>query len=233
MSEMSVLESLLVGAMGISVVFLVLVGLSLLLRLQSALVNHFTRKKTDVVLAQESAAEIPSSEPVEVAEQLPSVEVSVPVQQPRPSSGVRRIGNGKYTVTVNDAVYEVEMEDEGIPTITRAETEQSVAAPAPAPVPKPVPKPSPAPSPKPASAPASAAAPAAGGKETVTAPVPGTVLDIKAVAGATVKRGEVLVLLEAMKMENEIVATRDGTIAQILTTKGATVEAGAPLVELQ
>lgn len=62
--------------------------------------------------------------------------------------------------------------------------------------------------------------------------MPGNILDVKVKAGASVKAGDVLVILEAMKMENEIVAPRAGTVAQIVAAKGASVESGAPLVVL-
>ena len=110
----------------------------------------------------------------------------------------------KYRVTVNGTAYEIELE------------ELTGAAPAPA-----------AATAAPAPAPAPAAAPAGG--EQVTSPMPGTILSINVAAGDTVKRGQVLMVLEAMKMENEIVATRSGTIAQIAVSKGAVVETGAVL----
>ena len=71
---------------------------------------------------------------------------------------------------------------------------------------------------------------ASGGKSGVKSPLPGVILDIKVNVGDTVKKGQVIIILEAMKMENEIVATKSGTVAQIVTAKGAVVETGAPLV---
>ncbi len=83
-----------------------------------------------------------------------------------------------------------------------------------------------------AAAPAAAPAPAAVGSETVSAPMPGTILAVNVTNGAAVKKGDVLFVLEAMKMENEIMAPRDGVIASVNTTKGSSVEAGAALCTL-
>ena len=78
-------------------------------------------------------------------------------------------------------------------------------------------------------APAPVAAPAAGAGEQITAPMPGTILDVKVTAGQAVKSGDVLMILEAMKMENEIMAPHDGTITSVATTKGSSVERGTLL----
>ena len=78
----------------------------------------------------------------------------------------------------------------------------------------------------PAAPPGPAAAPAAAGSVPVNAPMPGTILDIKVKAGAAVKAGDVVMILEAMKMENEISAPQDGTIASIDVRKGDTVNSG-------
>ena len=126
----------------------------------------------------------------------------------------------KYKVTLNSKVYEVEVEEGAAMLID--EYEAYVPAPAaPAPVPAAAPV---------AAAPAATAPTAAG--ETIPAPLPGTVLAVKVAAGETVKAGQVLVVIEAMKMENEILAPHDGTVAQVVTAKGAAVDTGAPLVVL-
>lgn len=103
----------------------------------------------------------------------------------------------------------------------------TAAAAAPAPVAAPAAAPVPA-----AAAPvaAPAAAPVAG--EAVTAPMPGNILKVAVTAGQSVKEGDLLVVLEAMKMENEIFAPKAGTVAQVLVSKGATVDTGATLVVL-
>ena len=119
-----------------------------------------------------------------------------------------------YTITVNGNVYDVTVE-EGTAVASAA----PVAAPkAAAPAPKAAPK---------------AAAPAgAQGGVKVNAPMPGKILGIKANAGQAVKKGDVLLVLEAMKMENEIVAPQDGTVASINVAVGDQVEAGAVLATL-
>ena len=114
----------------------------------------------------------------------------------------------KYRVTVNGTAYEIELE------------ELTGATPAAAPAAAPAPAPAPA-----------AAAPAGG--EQVTSPMPGTILSINVVAGDTVKRGQVLMILEAMKMENEIMCPCDGKVASVNTSKGSAVESGTLLCVIQ
>jgi len=115
-----------------------------------------------------------------------------------------------YRITVNGKTYEVTVEETGA---------SAPVAPAPA---APV-----------ATAPAKAAPAAApAGTEKVAAPMPGTVLAVKVSVGQSVKRGETVVLLEAMKMENEIPAPRDGVVASIAVNKGSSVQAGDLLISL-
>ena len=122
-----------------------------------------------------------------------------------------------YTITVNGNVYEVTVEE----GFTGAASAPKAAAPAPKAAPAAAPKAAPAAAPK-------VAAPAAA----VTAPMPGKILGVKASAGQAVKRGQVLLILEAMKMENEIVAPQDGTVATINVAVGDSVEPGATLATL-
>ena len=110
----------------------------------------------------------------------------------------------RYTITVNGTPYDVTVDEAG------------ASAPVPA-------------------APAPAVKPAVSGAEgsiKVEAPMPGTILDVKTSVGASVKSGDVLCILEAMKMENDIVAPADGTVASIAANKGDSVEAGQIIVTL-
>ena len=128
----------------------------------------------------------------------------------------------KYKVTLNNKTYEVEVEEGKAMLIDEYEA-YAPAAPAPvaaasvaaAPV---------------AAAPAAPAGAALAAGEVVKSPMPGNILKINVTQGQKVNEGDVLLVLEAMKMENEIVATKSGTVAQIVTAKGAVVETGASLV---
>ena len=124
-----------------------------------------------------------------------------------------------YRITVNGTAYDVAVEEIN-----------GGAAPSAAPAPASVPAPAAAPA-----APAPAAAPAASGSKgsvVVSAPMPGKILGVKTEVGKAVKKGDVLMVLEAMKMENEIVAPEDGTVASVDATVGAQVESGDTLVTL-
>lgn len=108
----------------------------------------------------------------------------------------------KYAVNVNGIKYEVEIEEISASQVSAA----------------------------PAVAPAPAAAPAGG--TVINAPMPGTILAVNVTNGASVKKGDVLMILEAMKMENEIMAPCDGTVNAVSVTKGAAVETGALLCSI-
>ena len=129
----------------------------------------------------------------------------------------------KYQINLNGRVYEVEVE------ATTAMLLSEYEAVAPAPVAAAAPAEA-APT-VPAAAPAAPAAPAVtGAGEAVNAPMPGNILKVNVNVGDKVKAGTVLVVLEAMKMENEIMAPKDGAVTQVLVSKGSTVDTGAPLV---
>lgn len=134
----------------------------------------------------------------------------------------------KFLIKVNGSQYEVEVEEvkgeeTSLDTVNqaRASMPSSVAAPA-APAPKAA-----APAPKPAAA---TAVPA--GAKTITSPMPGTILNINVNVGDAVKKGQVMLILEAMKMENEITAAFDGQVSSINVSKGSSVNAGDVLISL-
>lgn len=117
-------------------------------------------------------------------------------------------------ITVNGVPYDVQVEEAGASAGT---------APAAAPAPQAA---APAPAAKPSAAPAADA-------EVVKSPMPGTIMNVKVQAGQSVKSGDVLLVLEAMKMENEIMAPHDAVVDTVLVSKGQGVESGTPLVSLR
>ena len=128
----------------------------------------------------------------------------------------------KYKITLKGRTYEVEVEAGKAMLLSEYEAIVPTAAPA-APVAEAAP----------AAAPAAPAAPAVtGAGEAVNAPMPGTILKVNVQNGQAVKEGDLLVVLEAMKMENEIFAPKSGTVAQVLVQKGSTVDTGATMVVL-
>ena len=126
----------------------------------------------------------------------------------------------KYEITLNGRIYEVEVE---LTEAMMMMQEFQFYAPAPA-----VPVVEAAPVAAPAAAPAAPAVIGAG--EKVDSPMPGTILKVNVAAGQSVKEGDLLVILEAMKMENEIFAPKGGTVTQVLVEKGAAVNTGDVLV---
>ena len=137
----------------------------------------------------------------------------------------------KFNVTVNGKAYAVEVEEVGAghggftyapvvsaPTAQAEPVQQAATAPQAAPSPKEVP------------APKAPSGPVTG--EQITAPMPGTILDIKVTEGQSVKAGDLILILEAMKMENEIVSPVDGVVNKIHTSRSTTVSTGEPLVTI-
>lgn len=132
----------------------------------------------------------------------------------------------KFNITVSGKTYEVEVEEVGArqaeytnTPVQQAPKKQTVAE---------TPKEQPAAKPAPKSAPKVQS----GDGQLIAAPMPGTILDIKVSEGQTVKSGQLLLILEAMKMENEIVAPKDGVISKIHTSKATTVNSGDPLITI-
>ena len=129
-----------------------------------------------------------------------------------------------YKVTLNGKIYEVEVEKGE--AMIRAEYDAAApVAPAPAAPAAPV-------AAAPVAAPAAAPAPAAAGEGVVQSPMPGNINAVKFSAGQSVKAGDVIIILEAMKLENEIVAPKAGTLKGVFVTKGATVNTGDALFEI-
>lgn len=120
----------------------------------------------------------------------------------------------RFNITVNGKAYDVAVEELDASSAPAA---PAAAAPAAAPAPAPA---------------APAAASAAGAGEKVTAPMPGTILDVKVAVGDSVTKGQVIMILEAMKMENDIVASCDGKITSVLTSKGSSVNSGDALATI-
>lgn len=118
-----------------------------------------------------------------------------------------------YTITVNGVAYDVTVEEGSTAGQAPVAPVANVAVPAPKAAPKPT-------------------TPVADGAVKITSPMPGKILSVKANAGASVKKGDIVLVLEAMKMENEIVAPQDGTIAGINVAAGQEVEAGAVLATM-
>ena len=128
-----------------------------------------------------------------------------------------------YKVTLNGKIYEVEVEKGEAVIQSEYEAALPQSAPAVATVTQ---------APVQTAAPAQSAPAAAAGANAIVAPMPGTINAVKVTSGQQVKKGDVLVILEAMKMENEIYADKDGKVGQVLVQKGASVQTGTALVEI-
>lgn len=129
----------------------------------------------------------------------------------------------KFVINVNGNSYEVEVEEiGGAPSVAPVAAATPTAVPTTAPATAPTPTPAPTPV---------VAAPPAGATN-ITAPMPGSIVSVKVSVGQAVKKGDVLCVLEAMKMENEIMAPSDGKVVSVSTTQGSTVNTGDVLVSL-
>jgi glutaconyl-CoA decarboxylase len=191
--SISIGDSLLVGVFGLAVVFIVLIGLNLLVRLQSALVVRFTKPKPAAAKAgalhEDAYVDAMPAAHHFPEETMPEAVPAQTAEAPKPE--------GEVPPPLSDTPVWV---------VKQAGSHAGSKH---------------------------AATPAAEGPATVISPAPGRVIELKVTAGATVRRGQILLLLDAMNMENEIEAPKDGTVSQILTSNGATVATGTPLVEIQ
>ncbi len=131
----------------------------------------------------------------------------------------------KYNVTVNGVTYEVLVEEAGVVSAPVTAAPAPVAVPAPTPVATPAPVAAPAPAAKPATS-------GAAGSIKVTAPMPGTILKLNVKVGDTVKANDLVCILEAMKMENEIFAAEGGTVKSIEAAQGSSVNSGDVIITL-
>ncbi|MGI6083870.1 MAG: biotin/lipoyl-containing protein [Acetivibrionales bacterium] len=129
----------------------------------------------------------------------------------------------KYIVTINDKNYEVEVEKGQATILITSQAAAPVIQTQPVPA-APVAAPAPA---------AAASSPGGISGEAIKAPMPGTILSIKVSPGTSVKKGDTLVILEAMKMENEISAPRDGVVSEVIVTTGASVSTGDVLLAIK
>lgn len=132
----------------------------------------------------------------------------------------------RYNITVNGRTYDVAVEEAG--QVSAPVAAAPVATPAPAPAAAPAPAPA-----APAAAPAPAPAPQVTGGTKVEAPMPGNVIDVKVNIGDKVDNGTTIIVLEAMKMENDIVSPVAGTVASINVNKGDTLDSGALIAVIQ
>lgn len=137
----------------------------------------------------------------------------------------------KFLISVNGTQYEVDVEEVvgetaavAAPKAKEQPAARAVQTEAKAPAAAPAPKPKAAPQPPMEAKP---------GSETISCPMPGTVLKVAVKPGQTVKKNQLLVVIEAMKMENEIVSPRDAVIAGVMVTKGSTLNAGEPMISLE
>ena len=129
----------------------------------------------------------------------------------------------KYIVTLNGKKYEVEVENGNATAVYAGKADEMKAAPAAEEKPAPAQA---APAPRAAEAPAGAGDP-------IKSPMPGTIIDVRVTKGQPVKEGDILFILEAMKMENEIVAPKNGTITSVSVTKCASIQTDQILATLQ
>ena len=230
-------EALLLSLVGFAVVFIALLALIIIIKV---IVAFSERRKAPVpATSNQSESVSPAQTPKETA-QVPAA--TAPAPQPRGEADSIGYDVSEYKITFESKVYDVSIEQEAAMartpraagSVARAAPAMRAAAPAmrAAPTARPAPAARTAPEARPTPA-STAVKPGSSDKEeVVTSPLPGTILGINVTAGQSVKRGQVLITIEAMKMENEVLAPCDGVIKQIITSKGASVSVSDPLLTL-
>ena len=215
-SAMAPTEAIMVAVCGIVVVFLMLAILALVIRINSKLVSLLEGKK-------ETAAPAPVTKPA-----APAAAPAAPA-----------VDEGELVAVMMAAIAEESGMSPNSFRITNvsaapaaAPVAAAPAAPAPAPAPAAAPAPAPAPAAEPAPAPAAAPVSVGAGETPVNSPMPGSIFKIECTVGQSVKAGDVLIVLEAMKMEIEVSAPVDGTVKAIAVSTGATVNTDDLLVTL-
>ena len=214
-APLSSTEAIMVAVCGIVVVFLMLAILALVIRINSKLVSLLEGKK-------ETAAPAPAAKP------------AAPAAAPAPAAPA--VDEGELVAVMMAAIAEesgMSPNSFRITNVSAAPVAAPVAAaPAPAPAPAPAAAPAPAPAAEPAPAPAAAPVSVGAGETPVNSPMPGSIFKVECTVGQSVKAGDVLIVLEAMKMEIEVSAPVDGTVKAIAVSTGATVNTDDLLVTL-
>ena len=219
-SAMAPTQAIMVAVCGLVVVFLMLAILALVIRINSKLVSLLEGKK-------ETAAPAPVAKP------------AAPAAAPAPAAPA--VDEGELVAVMMAAIAEesgMSPNSFRITNVSAAPAAAPVAAapaapaPAPAPAAAPAPAPAPAPAAEPAPAPAAAPVSVGAGETPVNSPMPGSIFKIECTVGQSVKAGDVLIVLEAMKMEIEVSAPADGTVKAIAVSTGATVNTDDLLVTL-
>ena len=212
-SAMAPTQAIMVAVCGLVVVFLMLAILALVIRINSKLVSLLEGKK-------ETAAPAPVAKPAAPA--------------PAPAPAAPAVDEGALVAVMMAAIAEESGMSPNSFRITNVSAAPAAApaAPAPAPAPAAAPAPAPAPAAEPAPAPAAAPVSVGAGETPVNSPMPGSIFKVECTVGQSVKAGDVLIVLEAMKMEIEVSAPVDGTVKAIAVSTGATVNTDDLLVTL-
>ena len=223
-SAMAPTEAIMVAVCGLVVVFLMLAILALVIRINSKLVSLLEGKKETAAPAPVAKPAAPAAAPAPAAPAVDEGElVAVMMAAIAEESGM---SPNSFRIT------NVSAAPAAAPVAAAPAPAPVAAAPAPAPAPAAAPAPAPAPAAEPAPAPAAAPVSVGAGETPVNSPMPGSIFKIECTVGQSVKAGDVLIVLEAMKMEIEVSAPVDGTVKAIAVSTGATVNTDDLLVTL-